>query len=338
MKEWLAVDESAKSLLARTLARRIPPLTSVPPLHRVSLHAGHVLEILGPSGSAKSELLLQAAVACILPRQLDGISYGGSEGVVMMLDLDCRFDMLRLINVLQLRINEARALQGPSNDMEGNSNEGDDVFTGCLKRFFYIRCYNSFDFLAALKTLHAKIRRLSENGTHPHLLMIDSINAFYWIDRAVSSSSTPAGLGAGRTALSLQVVFEAVVQELNQVFQTHPLLILATKSLIQNWPWGDRKYTDGSKGVPPGNMEPKLGRSYHNEMPSKEGRAVLRDFMPAVWQGFVTHRIILQGPFQPGAHDVSNEDSPFFTAEWESPCLEQVDKFIIQDRGITLKD
>lgn len=337
VKEWLAVDESAKSLLARTLARRIPPLTSVPPLHRVALHAGHVLEIVGPSGSAKSELLLQAAVACILPRQLDGISYGGSEGVVMMLDLDCRFDMLRLISALQLRINEARALQqGPSNDMVRYSNEGDDVFTGCLKRFFYIRCYSSFDFLAALKTLHAKLRRLGENGTHPHLLMIDSINAFYWIDRAVSSS-TPAGLGAGRTALSLQVVSEAIVQELNQVFQTHPLLILATKSLIQNWTLGDRKYTDGSKGIPPGDTEPKLGRSY-DEMPSKEGRAVLRDFMPAVWQGFVTHRVILQGPFQPGAHDVSKEDLPFFTAEWESPCLKQVDKFIIQDRGITLKD
>eukprot|EP00250_Pteridium_aquilinum_P028161 c3667_g1_i1 orf=22-1014(+) len=327
VKEWIAVDEPARSLLARTLSRRIPPFTSLPPLHRFSLHAGHVLEVVGPSGSGKSELLLQAAVACILPKQSDGISYGGSEGVVMMFDLDCRFDMLRLISVLQQRINEAQAGQhGPLKGTEKCPNEGEHVFTGCLKRFFYIRCHSSFHFLAALKTLHAKIKRLSETGIHPHLLMIDSINAFYWIDRAVSSapvsSATFTGLGVGRTALSLQVVSEAVVQELIHILESRPLLILTTKSLIQSPASMDRKYADGD-------MELTLEKGV-------EGRAVPRDFMPAVWQGFVTHRLLLQGPFQPGFHN-SSEDWPFFTAEWQIPCLNQVDKFIIQDRGILLK-
>lgn len=323
-KEWVAVDESAKALLTRTLTQRIPPFTCFPPLNRFSLHAGHVLELVGPSGSGKSELLLQAAVACILPKQADGITYGGSEGVVMMFDLDCRFDMLRLISTLQLRINEARGGgQGPSKDTAKCSNYGDDVFTGCLKRFFYIRCHSSFHFLAALKTLLAKIKRLVETGLHPHLLMIDSINAFYWIDRAVSSA-TSGGTGVGRTALSLQVVSEAVVQELKHILESQPLLILSTKSLIHSLTSMDRKYTDGAKVDLSGDMEPKLEK------------AVPRDFMPAVWQGFVTHRLLLQGPFQPGSYN-SSEDLPYFTAEWQTPCLNQADKFIIQDRGISLK-
>ena len=50
----------------------------------------------------------QAAITMILPKQYNGISYGGSEGV--MIDLDCHFDMHRLISVLQLRINEAHGI------------------------------------------------------------------------------------------------------------------------------------------------------------------------------------------------------------------------------------
>ncbi|KAI5071615.1 hypothetical protein GOP47_0013866 [Adiantum capillus-veneris] len=292
-KEWLAVDESAKSLLKRTLSRRISPVTSLPPLHRFPLHAGHVLEIVGPSNSGKSETLLQAAIACILPKQSDGISYGGSEGVAMMFDLDCRFDMLRFIDALQLQINGARAGHLGSSKNTGKYSKGDDhVFTGCLKRFFYIRCHNSFHFLAVLKTLHAKFKRLIEAGLCPHLLMIDSINAFYWVDRSVSSV-TSVGPGVGRTALSLQMVSEAVVRELSHILESYPMLILSTKSLIQSLTSIDRKNADGTEDR---NIVDK------DQSQSKEGkgRAVLRDFMPAVWQGFVTHRLLLRGPFQPG--------------------------------------
>eukprot|EP00249_Psilotum_nudum_P007547 c20648_g1_i2 orf=325-963(+) len=203
---WLTPDESAKTMLTRVLARRSLSLTSVPPLHRVPLHAGHVLEVVGPSGSAKSELLLQAAVTCILPKQWDGVVYGGSQGAVVMFDLDCRFDMLRLVHVLQLRINKARgfggvqANHGLSAKEEGltqnAAQDEDGVFLDCLRRFWYTQCYNSFDFLAALKTVRARCKMLAEDGVNVQLLMIDSIGAFYWLDRSVSSTSS--GILAGR--------------------------------------------------------------------------------------------------------------------------------------------
>lgn len=43
-----------------------------------------------------------------------------------------------------------------------------------------------------------------------------------------------------RTALSLQVVSEAVVQELKHILESQPLLILSTKSLIQSLTSMDR--------------------------------------------------------------------------------------------------
>jgi RecA/RadA recombinase len=39
-----------------------------------------VLEVVGHTGSGKTELLVQAAVTCILPEEADGVRYGGSAG------------------------------------------------------------------------------------------------------------------------------------------------------------------------------------------------------------------------------------------------------------------
>ena len=46
-----------------------------------ALRPGHVLEACGGSGCGKTELLVQAAVTCILPEEADGVRYGGSAGV-----------------------------------------------------------------------------------------------------------------------------------------------------------------------------------------------------------------------------------------------------------------
>ncbi|THG23964.1 hypothetical protein TEA_004687 [Camellia sinensis var. sinensis] len=50
-----------------------------------------------------------AAVSCILPKEWNGVTYGGLEHLVMFIDLDCRFDVLRLSQSLRHRIMEANA-------------------------------------------------------------------------------------------------------------------------------------------------------------------------------------------------------------------------------------
>jgi DNA-repair protein XRCC2 len=42
------------------------------------MRAGEVLEVCGESGSGKTEVLLHAAVACVLPKLHHGVSYGGN--------------------------------------------------------------------------------------------------------------------------------------------------------------------------------------------------------------------------------------------------------------------
>ncbi|KAH9297690.1 hypothetical protein KI387_029372 [Taxus chinensis] len=122
---------------------------------------------------------INAAVNCILPKEWKGVRYGGSEGVVMLFDLDCRFDVLRLAHCLEYRIRGACGL-GPhhsmysktdirSNEQQGSQassqlplHQEDELFVSCMERFLYIRCHNSFEFLAALKI--PLTRKGSESG------------------------------------------------------------------------------------------------------------------------------------------------------------------------------
>ncbi|CAL5368184.1 unnamed protein product [Camellia sinensis] len=106
---WIEGEESAKAMLERVLRER-PLLLLLPPLHRVPLRFGNVVELLGPSPSAKTHILIQAAVSCILPKEWNGVTYGGLEHLVMFIDLDCRFDVLRLLQSLRHRIMEANVV------------------------------------------------------------------------------------------------------------------------------------------------------------------------------------------------------------------------------------
>jgi len=50
------------------------------------------------------KLFFKVAVNCILPKEWKGVFYGGLEQWVMFIDLDCRLDVLRLVQLLKHRI------------------------------------------------------------------------------------------------------------------------------------------------------------------------------------------------------------------------------------------
>ncbi|XP_049385695.1 DNA repair protein XRCC2 homolog [Solanum stenotomum] len=102
-REWIEADETAKQFLTRVFSKR--PFLPLPlPLHRIPLRPGNVVEIVGPSPSSKTRILMQAAINCILPKEWKGVNYGGLEQLVMFVDLDCRFDLLSLSQFLKQRI------------------------------------------------------------------------------------------------------------------------------------------------------------------------------------------------------------------------------------------
>lgn len=312
-KRWINGDESAKQMLGRILKER--PLLLLPhPLHRIPLGVSNIVEIIGPSPSAKTEILLQVAVSCILPKSWNGVQYGGSEHSVLFLDLDCRLDIFRLSQSLKLRITEANRLHKTTKkqmgvDVSNRISEHQceyDLFTECMKRFSYTRCYDSFEFLAALKVLHHKLEKeRNADGSGVHVLMIDNIGAFYWINRGFSSLPQ---WNPNRKNLSLQSVFETVVPEIKKLVLLHPMLVLATKMVTYQV---KSSYSSWASEVNIGN-------------------GTFREYMPSIWQSFVTHRILVR------ASDDKRklQDQVWYLAEWLLPALNLTDEFVVGDAGI----
>uniref|UniRef100_A0A0E0N5M1 Uncharacterized protein n=1 Tax=Oryza rufipogon TaxID=4529 RepID=A0A0E0N5M1_ORYRU len=273
-RAWLAVDETAAAFLSRSLSAR-PPILLPPPLHRAPLRPGNVVEIAGPSNSGKSQLLLTAAVQCILPKEWKGTYFGGLGKVVMYLDLDCRFDVLRLAQVLRNRIGECCGSTNPTNeefakDGATNSFSENTLFSECMKRF--------------LRTL------------------------------------------------SLQSMTETVVQKLRNFLQLQPVLVMATKAPIYGEGFTGN---DFQRGTSKQMLEDSTMRCIGQE---EEKNISYREFMPSVWQSFVTHRIKLQDLGQEAElfSGQENKELPLRTSEWMQPSLNTKDKFSITDDGVIL--
>ncbi|XVF03055.1 hypothetical protein REPUB_Repub04eG0227300 [Reevesia pubescens] len=281
---WLVEDESAREMLDRVLTER--PFLLLPPLHRVPLRVGNIVELVGPSSSAKTHILIQAAITCILPKRWKGVNYGGLGHLAMFIDLDCRFDILRFSELLNHRIMEAAA-NGSSNEIDGQKKDSEaqnatmkpyneELSALCMRRFLYIRCYDSSEFLATLKTLHYRIQKEREaHGVNVHFLLIDSIGAFHWVDRGSASFSLE---GDNRKNLHLQSVSETVVQEIRKLLSVHPMLVMATKTAVlgtgysmNDSRWNYRKWS-------------ATDNLHSRNVTSSDHQVPYREYMPAVWQ------------------------------------------------------
>nr|XP_010315101.1 DNA repair protein XRCC2 homolog isoform X2 [Solanum lycopersicum] len=285
-RKWIEADETAKQFLARVFSER-PFLPLPPPLHRIPLRPGNVVEIVGPSPSSKTRILMQAAINCILPKEWKGVNYGGLERLVMFVDLDCRFDVLSLSRLLKQRIIRengngvghklSKVDNSPSRSKDAHTEYDKELFAVSMRRFLYIRCYDSSEFLATLKTLHFQLQKEKEaHGSGVYLLMIDSIGAFYWMDRA--SPSIPPGSN-NRRSLSLQNVSDIAVQEIQKILVVHPMLVLTTKAASLQDKVASREVirSTGQLSIE-SNLDSRIIRSSTNAQ-------LYREYMPSVWQG-----------------------------------------------------
>ncbi|CAF1716747.1 DNA repair protein XRCC2 homolog isoform X1 [Brassica napus] len=321
---WIRCDETAKQMLSRVLGDRAFLL--LPPLHRVPLRAGNVVEITGSSPTAKTQILIQAAITCILPKTWNGVHYGGLEKLVLFLDLDCRFDVLRLSDMLKHRLLEAyRIGNGAWWQLEESNVKTQDkskivydeeLYVSCMKRFLYLRCYDSLELLSTLKTLHYRIRPQEACGSQVGVLMIDSIGAFHWTDRLSSSLALDKN---NRKSLSLTNVVETIVQEMKKLMQVHSLVVIATKATIyeEKYPTNENNGKLSSNNAMPGNAS------------SKAQQPPFREFMPSSWQAFVTHKIFMR---KSGDYQSSGQQSlSAYSLEWLQPQLSSIDRFIVDD-------
>ncbi|XP_029444310.1 DNA repair protein XRCC2 [Rhinatrema bivittatum] len=150
--------ESGTELLARLEGRS--SLKNLEPLlfaeEGFPIH-GDVIEFYGPEGTGKTEMFYHLLARCILPKP------EGLQVEVIFIDTDYHFDMLRLVTILEHRLSQST----------------EEMIKETLSRLFLVYCNSSIQLLL---TLHA-LESMFCSHSSLCLLILDSISAFYWIDR-----------------------------------------------------------------------------------------------------------------------------------------------------------
>ncbi|XP_060052830.1 DNA repair protein XRCC2 isoform X1 [Erinaceus europaeus] len=224
---------------------------------------GEILELHGPEGSGKTEMLYHLAARCLLPR-----AQGGLEAEALFVDADGHFDLLRLVAVLEWRLGQGPQLKGQEGQgQEGQGQEGlgqegqetqgqegprrgqllegrgpggsEAAVRTCLGRLRLLTCRSSTQLLLSLLALEARLC-----GAAPRLLLLDGLSAFYWLDRAN---------GPGPAAQ--EAPLRACAQLLQRLARDHGLLLVATtQSLLPPRGAGDSDGAgdaDGPRGARP---------------------------------------------------------------------------------------
>lgn len=147
---------------------------------------GHVLEFSGQESSGKTEMLLHLIANCILPKSWKDLKLNGRSVDVVFVDTDYHFQLLRLVTVLEHRI--VNAIKEAQNDNHAGDecfcypdkyNDHEDFIKNCLSHLFIVHCNNSIQLLATVLSLENLLAARPE----VRIFMIDSLSAFYWIDR-----------------------------------------------------------------------------------------------------------------------------------------------------------
>uniref|UniRef100_A0A673AQ30 RecA family profile 1 domain-containing protein n=1 Tax=Sphaeramia orbicularis TaxID=375764 RepID=A0A673AQ30_9TELE len=125
---------------------------------------GEVVELFGPEGTGKTEVLYHLLSRCILP-----VAAGGLEVDVVFVDTDYSLDMLRLVSILDNKLNPGTL----------------GTLHSCLSRLLVVHCSSSSQLLLTLHFLETTLS--SRPGLA--LLLIDSVSAFYWLDRSEGGAS-----------------------------------------------------------------------------------------------------------------------------------------------------
>jgi len=102
------------------------------------------------------------------------------ESEAVFIDCDLRFNLQRFVNILISRLGEV--LPAHCQDFCTSRQAIPSSVNSCLTRLHVINCMNFIDVLCALRQVHDFVHR---NETRCiRLVVLDSISAFFWQDRA----------------------------------------------------------------------------------------------------------------------------------------------------------
>ncbi|KAL3871704.1 hypothetical protein ACJMK2_039687 [Sinanodonta woodiana] len=214
----LSKTETGAQFLAR-LGSRPSMMHIEPAFFGEGLKGKEVIELYGAEGTGKSETLLHFIVRCILPKSWKSVELSGCDAHVIFIDTDYKFSILRLASLLERYILNAVGRARQNSDETDfqcpGSEETENFIKECLKKLYIIRCTSSTQLII---TLHS-LENIICNNPNISAVMIDSISAFYWIDR----------YNGGESFAMQEANMRLACEELSKLVNTYNITVFATK-------------------------------------------------------------------------------------------------------------
>ncbi|GAB5372195.1 hypothetical protein AAMO2058_001644600 [Amorphochlora amoebiformis] len=200
----LQASETASQLLRRVA--QVPVWTGVGFIDRylrssegnrnktAGLMPGEIMEIIGRSGSGKTELLYEIVLNAVLPASFEGIKLGGQNLSTLVIDLDYRFCSPRLKQLTDYRLLTALRNLPRSEKQEIFDETIEKLHSLVLSRVFVATCrtpsdlYNILDSkVKPLQQAQKVAKAVTGEGGALKLVILDNLSSFFWEKRAVGA-------------------------------------------------------------------------------------------------------------------------------------------------------
>lgn len=183
---------------------------------------GDVIELYGTTCCAKTEVLYHLLAQCILPPSWNGIEFGSLGVGAVFVDTEYQFSMLRLFAILEKRVTEKldeikKEEEEVSKETPSSENIESFIRTS-LSKLHLVRCSSSEQLIISLHSLES----LFANHPEISVLMLDSVSAFYWIDKT----------NAGDNSTNQESMQRKMVDILTRLVKEYHLVLFATKPAI----------------------------------------------------------------------------------------------------------
>lgn len=260
--------------------------------------SGNLIELSGESGTAKTEILLNIIVSCILPLEWKTYKLAGIGTGVVFVDTQCQFSMLRVFSLLEKRVTRCiasshsskvhgeysgqddQAVNKSSNSKledDGNTTsklkehsspptaeEIENFIKTCLEKLLIFRCNTSQQLLVTFHSLET----LFANSLDLSVLMVDNWSAFYWMDRA----------SAGNHLSQVETIQQRIISSLEKLLQDyHITAFVAKRPLFKSSVKRDKvPPTSGpSMSLSSSSLEPDDPKSSNQDFVSKDWNRIL---------------------------------------------------------------
>lgn len=153
----------------------------------------------------------------ILPKTWKSINLNGKDASVIFIDNDYKFSIIRLVTLMENRIH-ATLKNAHQAEENFTYNDVELLIQKCLSKLSLIRCTSSSELLVTLYSLEQTLL----SNPNISVIMIDSISAFYWIDKCNGGES----LAAHEKNLTL------ISGVLSKFINSFSLIVIATKCAL----------------------------------------------------------------------------------------------------------